>query len=158
MAPSRPPHKTAWCKAESILGEEWLQRHQSIVQLYATGYLHSAWDKVLQFISTQGLVNESREMAGSGVARAILKERFRLFNQNVEELCHRQVQWTVHDSQLKKALQNAVVESVAPTYGLFLKRFSASLEGSKNPKKYVKYTVQDLEHLLADLFEGKVVS
>ncbi|MCO5577788.1 hypothetical protein L7F22_031621 [Adiantum nelumboides] len=143
------------CKAQYLLGAEWLQRHQSIVQLHATGYLHAAWDKVLRFLNVHRLMDDRHDMVGTRLSRSLLKERLKKFNQIVDELCQKQKQWTVQDPQLKTALQKAVVESVVPTYRLFLKQFSEGADRSKNIHKYVRYTVEELGHQLQELFEGK---
>ncbi|KAF8079440.1 hypothetical protein N665_1028s0023 [Sinapis alba] len=78
-----------------------------------------------------------------------------MFNMQFDELHQRQSQWTVPDTELRESLRLAVAEVLLPAYRSFLKRFGPLVENGKNPQKYIKYTAEDLERLLGELFEGK---
>ncbi|KAI5083911.1 hypothetical protein GOP47_0000080 [Adiantum capillus-veneris] len=150
-----PEVKNMFQEKESV---KLYQRYDSTLHMLAQTSLqtfHTLEQTVLQILNVHELMNESRQMVGTGLSRSLLKERLKLFNRTVDELYRKQMQWTVHDPQLRKALQKAVVESVVPTYGLFLKRFSEGLDRRKNDQKYIKYNVEELVHLLKELFEGK---
>uniref|UniRef100_A0A0D3DTL4 Exocyst subunit Exo70 family protein n=1 Tax=Brassica oleracea var. oleracea TaxID=109376 RepID=A0A0D3DTL4_BRAOL len=67
----------------------------------------------------------------------------------------RQSQWTVPDTELRESLRLAVAEVLLPAYRSFLKRFGPLVESGKNSQRYIKYTAEDLERLLDELFEGK---
>ncbi|CAN7061519.1 unnamed protein product [Brassica oleracea var. botrytis] len=67
----------------------------------------------------------------------------------------RQSQWTVPDTELRKSLRLAVAEVLLPAYRSFLKLFGPLVESGKNSQRYIKYTAEDLERLLDELFEGK---
>lgn len=58
----------------------------------------------------------------SGISRAMVKDRFKTFNVQFEELHQRQSQWTVPDSELRESLRLAVAEVVLPAYRSFIKR------------------------------------
>lgn len=60
---------------------------------------------------------------GSGVSRGMVKDRFKTFNVQFEELHIRQSQWTVPDSELRESLRLAVAEVLLPAYRSFIKRF-----------------------------------
>ena len=60
---------------------------------------------------------------GSGVSRAMVKDRFKTFNVQFEDLHLRQSQWTVPDSELRESLRLAVAEVLLPAYRSFIKRF-----------------------------------
>lgn len=53
----------------------------------------------------------------------MIKDRFKTFNDQIEELHQRQSQWTVPDSELRESLRLAVAEVLLPAYRSFLKRF-----------------------------------
>ncbi|KAL0680522.1 hypothetical protein Bca4012_047369 [Brassica carinata] len=132
-------------EAKDLLGDDWVQRHRRIVQQHANLYKRTAWTKILQTSSAQGLTSSGGgSLEGgnsSGVSKGLLKER--------------QSQWTVPDTELRESLRLAVAEVLLPAYRSFLKRFGPLVENGKNPQKYIKYTAEDLERLLSELFEGK---
>lgn len=77
--------------------------------------------QILQCLTIQG--SSSGDGSSSGVSRAVVKDRFKTFNAQFEELHQRQSQWTVPDSELRESLRLAVAEVLLPAYAAFLKRF-----------------------------------
>eukprot|EP00897_Mesotaenium_endlicherianum_P006653 jgi/Mesen1/6015/ME000306S05280 len=138
--------------AKELLGDDWVQRHRRIVQQHATTYQRTAWQKALQCLNSQGLTSGG---SNDSVNRQALKDRFKAFNMAFEELYLRQCAWLIPDPELRGAVQLQVAEVVLPAYRAFLKRFAPILEHGKNPGKYLKYTVDDLEKMLGEFFEGK---
>ncbi|MCO5563532.1 hypothetical protein L7F22_017176 [Adiantum nelumboides] len=148
-------------EAKDVLGEDWVQRHRRIVQQHAQNYKRVAWGKVLQSLSVQGLTSSGSGGLGNdgsistGVSRALLKERFKTFNIQFDELYQRQTQWFVPDIELRESLRLAVAEVLLPAYRSFLKHFGSLMESGKNPQKYVRFTPEKLDAMLGELFEGK---
>ncbi|KAH0861664.1 hypothetical protein HID58_089925 [Brassica napus] len=146
-------------EAKDLLGDDWVQRHRRVVQQHANLYKRTAWTKILQTSSAQGLTSSGGGSVeggnSSGVSRGLLKERFKMFNMQFDELHQRQSQWTVPDTELRESLRLAVAEVLLPAYRSFLKRFGPLVESGKNSQRYIKYTAEDLERLLGELFEGK---
>ncbi|OVA07131.1 Exocyst complex protein Exo70 [Macleaya cordata] len=149
-------------EAKDLLGDDWVQIHRRIVQQHANQYKRVAWGKILQSLSAQGLTSSggSSGMGGdggssSGVSRAMVKDKFKAFNLQFEELHLRQSQWTVPDSELRESLRLAVAEVLLPAYRSFIKRFGPLIESGKNPQKYIRYTPEDLDRMLGEFFEGK---
>ncbi|KAG0492077.1 hypothetical protein HPP92_005475 [Vanilla planifolia] len=149
-------------EAKDLLGDDWVQRHRRIVQQNANQYKRVAWAKILQTLTVQGLSSSGGSGAGggdgsnsSGVSRATIKERFKSFNLQFEDLHQRQSQWTVPDLELRESLRLAVAEVLLPAYRSFVKRFGPLIESGKNPQKYIRYTPEDLERMLGEFFEGK---
>lgn len=148
-------------EAKDLLGDDWVQRHRRIVQQNANQYKRVAWAKILQSLSVQGLNSSGGSGHGggdggnnSGASRATIKERFKSFNMQFEELHQRQSQWTVPDPELRESLRLAVAEVLLPAYRFFIKRFGPLIDNGKNPQKYVKYTADDLDRMLGEFFEG----
>lgn len=84
--------------------------------------------QILQCLSVQGGGSGSGGGIGgdgsaSGISRAAVKDRFKTFNVQFEELHQRQSQWTVPDSELRESLRLAVAEILLPAYRSFQKRF-----------------------------------
>ncbi|XP_073274215.1 exocyst complex component EXO70A1-like [Primulina huaijiensis] len=147
-------------EAKDLLGDDWVQINRRIVQQHANQYKRISWSKILQCLSIQGMQTGGSGSFGeggstSGVSRAMVKDRFKNFNMLFEELHQRQSQWTVPDSELRESLRLAVAEVLLPAYRSFIKRFGPLIEGGKNPQKYIRYSPEDLERMLAEFFEGK---
>ncbi|KAL6130245.1 hypothetical protein ACLB2K_068626 [Fragaria x ananassa] len=151
-------------EAKDLLGDDWVQRHRRIVQQHANQYKRNGWGKILQCLTIQGLSSSGgSSVAGdggnsSGVSRAIVKDRFKAFNMQFEELHQKQSQWTVPDTELRESLRLAVAEVLLPAYRSFIKRYGPLVENGKNPQKYIRYTAEDLERMLGEFFEGKNVN
>ncbi|KAL0333532.1 UNVERIFIED_CONTAM: Exocyst complex component EXO70A1 [Sesamum angustifolium] len=139
-------------EAKDLLGDDWVQIHRRVVQQHANQYKRIAWSKILQCLSIQGA---SQPSDVAGVSRQMVKDRFKNFNLLFEEIHQRQSQWTVPDSELRESLRLAVAEVLLPAYRSFIRRFGPMIEGGKNPQKYIRYTPEDLERMLAEFFEGK---
>jgi exocyst complex protein 7 len=90
-----------------------------------------------------------------GISKTQIKERFKNFTLTFEDLCQRQSQWTIPDNELREAVRLQIEEVLLPAYRSFLKRYSSAIENGKIPNKYVKYTAEDLERMIGELFEGK---
>ncbi|KAF9597434.1 hypothetical protein IFM89_018880 [Coptis chinensis] len=149
-------------EAKDLLGDDWVQIHRRIVQQHANQYKRVSWGKILQTLSVQGLTSSGGGSGmgadggnSSGVSRAMVKDRFKAFNMQFEELHQRQSQWTVPDSELRESLRLAVAEVLLPAYRSFVKRFGPLVESGKNPSKYIRHTPEDLDHMLGEFFEGK---
>ncbi|KZV57834.1 hypothetical protein F511_21644 [Dorcoceras hygrometricum] len=152
-------------EAKDLLGDDWVQRHRRIVQQHANQYKRIAWAKILQCLSVQGLTSSGGGSAvsadggnSSGVSRAIIKDRLKTFNIQFEELHQKQSQWTVPDTELRESLRLAVAEVLLPAYRSFIKRFGPLVDNGKNAQKYIRYTPEDLEHMLGEFFEGKTLN
>ncbi|XP_065870668.1 exocyst complex component EXO70A1-like [Euphorbia lathyris] len=152
-------------EAKDLLGDDWVQRHRRIVQQHANQYKRNAWSKILQCLSAQGLTSSGGGSSvpgeggsGSGASRGLVKDRFKIFNMQFEELHQKQSQWTVPDTELRESLRLAVAEVLLPAYRSFVKRFGPLVESGKNPQKYIKYTAEDLERMLGEFFEGKTLN
>ncbi|KAM7463780.1 hypothetical protein LguiA_031901 [Lonicera macranthoides] len=152
-------------EAKDLLGDDWVQRHRRIVQQHANQYKRIGWAKILQCLSIQGLTSSGGGSSvgvdgvnSSGVSRAIVKDRLKIFNGQFEELHQRQSQWTVPDTELRESLRLAVAEVLLPAYRSFIKRFGPLVENGKNPQKYIRYTPEDLDRMLGEFFEGKTVN
>ncbi|XP_047327680.1 exocyst complex component EXO70A1-like [Impatiens glandulifera] len=143
-------------EAKDLLGNDWVQIHRRVVQQHANQYKRITWTKILKYLSIQGLNSSGVDGANSsGISKTILKDRLKSFNNQFEELHHRQSQWIVPDLELRESLRLAVAEVLLPAYRSFIKRFGPLVEAGKNPQKYIRYTPEDVEHMLGEFFEGK---
>ncbi|OVA17508.1 Exocyst complex protein Exo70 [Macleaya cordata] len=134
-----------------LLGDHWVRKRRGQVRQYATGYLRASWSKVLSFLKDEGIGGGG---SSSGVSKVVLKERFKSFNSGFEEIYRNQTAWKVTDPQLREELRISISEKVLPAYRSFMGRFGNHLESGRHAGKYIKYTPDDLENCLSDLFEG----
>ncbi|PNT10369.1 hypothetical protein POPTR_012G097100v4 [Populus trichocarpa] len=132
-----------------ILGDQWVRKHRGQIRQYATAYLRAAWTKALSCLKDEGIGGSS-----NNASKVALKERFKNFNACFEEIYRIQTGWKVLDPQLREELRISISQKVLPAYRSFMGRFGSQLEGGRHAGKYIKYTPDDLENYLIDLFEG----
>ncbi|KAL1347249.1 hypothetical protein HN51_020728 [Arachis hypogaea] len=133
---------------QNVLGDDWVRKRRGQVRQYATGYLRASWTKALSCLKDEGIGGSS-----NNASKMALKERFKNFNACFEEIYRIQTAWKVPDPQLREELRISISEKVIPAYRSFVGRFRSQLEG-RHAGKYIKYTPEDLEAYLSDLFEG----
>ncbi|KAI5056130.1 hypothetical protein GOP47_0029651 [Adiantum capillus-veneris] len=138
-----------------LVGDEWIKRNSGKLRQYHNSYRRTAWTKVLMCLKDEG-INISGGSASS-TSRNVLKERFKNFNAAFEENVKAQCSWVVWDPQLCTELRISITEMILPAYRSFLGRFQNHLD-ARHPEKYVKYTAEDLEGYLNDLFDGSSAS
>ncbi|EFJ22152.1 hypothetical protein SELMODRAFT_232778 [Selaginella moellendorffii] len=144
--------KVRHSELSSLLGDDWMRRHSAQVRQHAKSYERSAWVKVLACLKDEGI--RSGGSFSTGVSKAVLKERFKSFNSALEEIHRTQSGWCVPDSQLRSELRISVAEKLIQAYRAFLGRYKIYLESERNPQKYIKYTPEELEKMVNDLFGG----
>ncbi|CAN1802364.1 Exocyst complex component EXO70B1 [Linum perenne] len=132
-----------------LVGNQWVRKRRGQIRQYATSYLRAAWSRTLSCLKDEGIGGSS-----GNASRVALKERFKNFNACFEEIYRVQTGWKVPDSQLREELRISISEKVIPAYRAFLGRFGSHLESGKHSGKYIKFTPEDLENYLPDLFEG----
>lgn len=85
--------------------------------------------------------------------------RLKNFNSILEDLHRTQMQWTIWDTDLRDAVRLQVAEVLLPAYRSFIKRYSSILTSDTgHSNKYMKYSPEDLESLLGEFFEGKIIT
>ncbi|WVZ88447.1 hypothetical protein U9M48_034967, partial [Paspalum notatum var. saurae] len=112
---------------------------------------------ILQTLTVQatgGTGSSPSNVNKSGVSRTMIKERFKSFNIQFEELHAKQSQWAIPDQELQDNLRLSVAEVLLPAYRSFINRFGHHVQHGKNPHKYIKYSAEGLEQLLSQFFRG----
>lgn len=136
----------------SLLGDQWVRKMQGRVRQYSMGYLRASWIRALSYLKD--------ELGGSGssynASKAVIKDKFKKFNLAFEEIYRIQTTWMIPDPQLREELRISISEKVIPAYRAFWGRYGGLLDGVRHAAKYVKYTPEDVENYLANLFEGSL--
>ncbi|GAB2240927.1 hypothetical protein Droror1_Dr00021445 [Drosera rotundifolia] len=142
-------NKVMESELRNLLGDDWVRRHRTLIRKHDFSYLRACWTPVLTMVRDEGIPS------GSGnTTKQALKERFKNFNAAFEEIYRIQTGWKVPDPQLREELKISLCEKVPNAYRAFVGRWGSVLESGKHSGKYIKYTYEDLDAYLADLFQG----
>ncbi|CAK9217495.1 unnamed protein product [Sphagnum jensenii] len=144
--------KVKYSDVIQLIGDDWVRKQTGFYRQCATNYQRAAWIKVLSFLKDEGIHNSGS--FSSGVSRVVLKDRFKNFNAAFEEAHKVQSTWIVSDTQLRDELRISVAEKLLPAYRAFVGRYGNFLETGRHPDKYIKFSPEDLEIAIGDLFEG----
>ncbi|CAK7323216.1 unnamed protein product [Dovyalis caffra] len=118
-----------------FLGDEWIRKHNGKFQQHATSYERATWSFVVSLLRDDG--------------RTSLKERCKRFSNAFDDVYKIQTQWCIPDLHLREDLQISTSQKVIPAYRAFL-----GMNNKNVSDKYIKYTSDDLEKMLLDLFSG----
>ncbi|XP_023519989.1 exocyst complex component EXO70B1-like isoform X2 [Cucurbita pepo subsp. pepo] len=128
----------------SVLGEDWIRKHSVKNRQYLGNYLRSSWSKVIGVLKVD---------SGS-LAPAAMKEKLQSFNVQFEQVCQTQSTWVIFEHQLREEARISVAKTLLPAYQKFVGRYQSLPELAKRTDRYLKYTVEDVEGRITELFEG----
>ncbi|XP_075846258.1 exocyst complex component 7 isoform X2 [Microtus pennsylvanicus] len=111
-----------------------------------------SWLKVTDYITEKNLPVVQPGVKLRDKERQIIKERFKGFNDGLEELCKIQKAWAIPDTEQRDKIRQAQKTIVKETYGSFLHRYG-SVPFTKNPEKYIKYRVEQVGDMIDRLFD-----
>jgi exocyst complex protein 7 len=143
-------------EVRALVGDDWVRKNTSQVRQYASSYQRAAWGKVLSCLRDEGI--HTSGSFSSGVSKQVLKERFKSFNLAFDEVYKAQMSWVVFDEPLRDELRISISDKILPAYRSFLGRYGHYLETQRHPERYIKYTSDDIEEYLNNLFEGYMFS
>ncbi|XP_032858281.1 exocyst complex component 7 isoform X12 [Tyto alba] len=111
-----------------------------------------SWLKVTDYILERNLPVFQPGMKLKDKERQMIKERFKGFNDGLEELCKIQKAWAIPDMEQRDKIRWAQKTIVKETYGAFLNRYG-NVPFTKNPEKYIKYQVDQVGEMIEKLFD-----
>ncbi|XP_042689225.1 exocyst complex component 7 isoform X6 [Centrocercus urophasianus] len=111
-----------------------------------------SWLKVTDYISERNLPVFQPGVKLKDKERQMIKERFKGFNDGLEELCKIQKAWAIPDVEQRDKIRRAQKTIVKESYGAFLSRYS-NVPFTKNPEKYIKYQVDQVGEMIEKLFD-----
>lgn len=126
-----------------FLGDEWIRKHIAKFQQHAKGYERATWSSVLSLL---------RDDSGPGTSsgsKASPREKCRVFSIAFEEVYKSQTGWRIPASELREDLQISTSQKVVEAYRTFTGRNSNHIG-----EKYIKYSPDDLQNYILDLFDG----
>ena len=128
-----------------VFGDEWIRKHNWKFQQHAMNYERASWSSILLLLKDEGIQNSN----SSSPSKTVLKDRLRSFNMAFEELYKSQTTWLIPDSQLRDELQISTSLKVVQAYRTFVGRHNTHISD-----KHIKYSPDDLQNFLLDLFVG----
>ncbi|KAI8534109.1 hypothetical protein RHMOL_Rhmol10G0062900 [Rhododendron molle] len=129
----------------TILGDEWVRKHNWKFQQQAMNYERASWSSILSLLRDEGI----HYPGSNSVSRTLLKERMQGFYVAFEEVYKIQTAWLIPDVELREDLRISTSVKVIQAYRTFVGRHCSNLSD-----KSIKYSADDLENYLLDLFEG----
>ncbi|CAH6776451.1 exocyst complex component 7 isoform X2 [Phodopus roborovskii] len=111
-----------------------------------------SWLKVIDYIAEKNLPVFQPGVKLRDKERQVIKERFKGFNDGLEELCKIQKAWAIPDTEQRDKIRQAQKNIVKETYGAFLHRYG-NVPFTKNPEKYIKYRVEQVGDMIDRLFD-----
>uniref|UniRef100_A0A5B7AYW5 Exocyst subunit Exo70 family protein n=1 Tax=Davidia involucrata TaxID=16924 RepID=A0A5B7AYW5_DAVIN len=129
----------------NILGDEWIRKHNRKFQQHAMNYERATWSSILSFLKEEGIYNPG----SNSISKTLLKERLQSFYLAFEDVYKSQTGWLIPDSQLREDLRISTALKVIQAYRTFVGRHVNHISD-----KYIKYSADDIENYLLDLFEG----
>ncbi|KAK3206617.1 hypothetical protein Dsin_020663 [Dipteronia sinensis] len=135
----------------SLLGEDWIRKHNAKIRQYHSNYQKSSWNKILGILK---LENSSSSAPSAAAAARSMKEKLKLFNLSFDEICKTQTPWAVFDEQFREELKISVTKILLPAYGNFIGKYQNIPDMGKLPDRLIKYGVEEIEARINELFQG----
>ncbi|XP_074356350.1 exocyst complex component EXO70H1-like [Apium graveolens] len=130
---------------KALFGDEWLLKHQSKVQRYASNFERMSWSKLIKMLPEKPTDNISPDVA---------KKCFDLFNSGFEELFRKQYKWRVTDPELRDEIKISIKNRIVPAYKEFYEKNRQFFEREVGIVSNIKYAPEDLENCLSGLLSG----
>ncbi|XP_062298158.1 exocyst complex component 7 isoform X5 [Scomber scombrus] len=117
------------------------------IQMY-----RSSWLKVTEHLTDRNMPVFQHGTKLKDKERQVIKDKFKGFNDGLEELCKIQKGWAIPDKEQRDFIRQAQKKVVSDAYRAFLHR-CANITFTKNPEKYHKYRPEDIEEMIEKLFD-----
>nr|XP_002731109.1 PREDICTED: exocyst complex component 7-like [Saccoglossus kowalevskii] len=134
------------------------QQYEDIILEQKRQYSKS-WSKVLtNILEVHKPVSSQRATPEIGGKlkdrdRQNIKDKFKGFNNAFEEIYQIQKLYAIPDMDLRKSLIEDNKNYILPPYKLFREKY-ASVQFTKNPDKYIKYTIDEVTNMMDKFFDA----
>ncbi|XP_041818325.1 exocyst complex component 7 isoform X7 [Chelmon rostratus] len=112
----------------------------------------SSWLKVTEHLTDRNMPVFQPGAKLKDKERQVIKDKFKGFNDGLEELCKTQKGWAIPDKEQRDFIRQAQKKVVSDAYRTFLQR-CANISFTKNPEKYHKYRPEEVEEMIEKLFD-----
>ncbi|XDV44000.1 hypothetical protein PO909_012369 [Leuciscus waleckii] len=125
--------------------------YRELIEQEIQNYQRS-WLKVTEHLTERNIPAFQPGTKLKDKERQIIKDKFKGFNEGLEELCKIQKGWAVPDKEQRDAIRQAQKRVVSDAYKAFLQR-CANISFTKNPEKYHRYAPEQVEEMIDKLFD-----
>ncbi|XP_036387824.1 exocyst complex component 7-like isoform X1 [Megalops cyprinoides] len=125
--------------------------YRELIEQQVQVYQRSWW-KVMEHLMDRNMPTFQPGTKLKDKERQMIKDKFKGFNDGLEELCKIQKVWAIPDTEQRDAIRQAQKRMVSEAYRNFLHRYS-SISFTKNPDKYLKYKPEHVEEMIERLFD-----
>ncbi|XP_071710332.1 exocyst complex component EXO70E2-like [Rutidosis leptorrhynchoides] len=129
-----------------VLGDDWIRKRNWKFQQYAMSYERATWSSILNLLREDGLSNSG---SSGSTTRTLLRERLQAFYAAFEDIYKSQTGWSIPNIQLRDDVRISMSLKVIQAYRNYVGRHANNIS-----ERYIKYTADDLENYILDLFEG----
>nr|BAJ90981.1 predicted protein [Hordeum vulgare subsp. vulgare] len=131
-------HQVECSEIRYLLGDDWVLKHRDQLKDHISRFINISWESVMCCFH----VKTNKISIFSSLPT------LQIFNLEFEKTYSTQKTWKVENPLLRSNMRKSVSEKLVQAYTTYL-------ENHKNKApKLMKYTPEDLEELLSDLFEG----
>eukprot|EP00039_Didymoeca_costata_P010702 m.144905 g.144905 ORF g.144905 m.144905 type:complete len:726 (-) comp14932_c0_seq3:82-2259(-) len=119
-------------------------------------YQEQTWGKTLDYLKV-----EAQHLSGIAPGsltrkeREVVKEKYSHFNEEFEMILKEQRPYAMPNKELRDQVNEDNINCVVPQYNKFDKVYRHSGFSQKNPQKYLKYSGEEIQLKLANLFSNK---
>ncbi|XP_028406524.1 exocyst complex component 7-like [Dendronephthya gigantea] len=111
------------------------------------------WSKVMNcLLEMDKPYTQSKDAKVGQKQKQLIKDKFKGFNSEFEEICQTQKTYAVPDENLRDELRQENIDLIVNNYRSFQEKYTA-IQFTKNVEKYVKYTPEDVKKQLSTLFD-----
>uniref|UniRef100_A0A3B5QHM4 Exocyst complex component 7 n=1 Tax=Xiphophorus maculatus TaxID=8083 RepID=A0A3B5QHM4_XIPMA len=111
-----------------------------------------SWLKVLEHLTDKNMPIFQPGAKLKDKERQVIKDKFKGFNDGLEELCKIQKGWAIPDKEQRDYIRQSQRKIVSDAYRAFVQR-CANISFTKNPEKYHKYRPEEVEEMIEKLFD-----
>ncbi|CAH2054367.1 unnamed protein product [Thlaspi arvense] len=138
---------------KQLLGDDWVNKHFAKMKQFADSYKRLAWGPVVASLPE----NRTAEMSPEEV-----KERFENFSECFERAIDKQRACAVPDAELREEIKLSIARKLVPVYREFYNTrrsiILAGAGGARNLSSVVRFTPEEIENRLSNLFSGEGTS
>ncbi|XP_061886630.1 exocyst complex component 7 isoform X2 [Entelurus aequoreus] len=111
-----------------------------------------SWVKVTEHLTDRNMPAFQPGAKLKDKERQVIKDKFKGFNEGLEDLCKIQKGWAIPDKEQRDFIRHAQRGVVSDAYRSYLHR-CANISFTKNPEKYHKYRPEEVEDMIERLFD-----
>ncbi|CAN7043611.1 hypothetical protein BRARA_B02890 [Brassica rapa] len=135
-------------RLKSLLGDDWLTKHEAKLRSYAAKYEIAAWSNVLASLPAKTSTKLSPEEATTC---------FKRFHAAFAGEYMKQSSCVIEDAKLRDELKVSIARKLVPEYREFYEKYLPMLRHDKNIEMLVSFKLDNLENYLSDLFHGTAI-